>query len=126
MITKIIVSVLAVSNLLFLNIPNPHSSKAETKFRTDTLTQFGFSAARAKECSAASCRENFVAQAQKLRSCLIVYKSGARWIATNNNEALATILKVYPLKKIAICKGNIKVNGERIAQRNLVILQDRD
>ncbi|NRF40841.1 hypothetical protein [Pedobacter foliorum] len=126
MITKIIVSVLAVSSMMFLNIQNPHSSKAESKFKPDTLTQFGFSANRAKECAAVSCRENFVAKAQKLRSRLIVYKSGTHWISTDNNEALTTILKVYPLKKIAVCTGNIKVNGKRISQRNLVILRDSD
>lgn len=124
MITKIIVSVLFVSNMMFLNLPNPHSGMAESKFRTDTLTEFGISGARAKECAVASCREEFVAKAKKMKSCLIVYKSGAHWISTDNNEALTTILKGYPLKKITLCTGNIKVNGKRIFHRNLVILTD--
>ncbi|WP_285008818.1 M56 family metallopeptidase [Pedobacter faecalis] len=96
------------------------------KVKADTLTQFGFSTNRLRECAQSTCMQDLISEAQNFKSCLIVYQAESKWLVTDDRNALAAIMNDYPLKKIAICKGNIKVNGRRIAQRNLVILRDRE
>ncbi len=126
MITKILLSIIPVSAVMLINTATVNLAIEKPKSRPDTLTQFGFSATRMKECTGTPAVKQLSSRAQQLKSCAIVYQAGDKWILDTNDETRAALINSYPVKKIAICSGNVKINGKGIAQRNLVILRNTD
>lgn len=126
MTTKILLSLIPVSAVMLFNIATINLKIEKSKSQPDTLSQFGFSATRMKECTGSPAVKQMAVQAQNLKSCAVIYQSGDKWILESNAEKRSVLIEQYPVKKIAICSGSVKVNGKAIPQRNLVILRDSD